>query len=62
MVNKLLLNSRVLFLCEYCGFGYDLLELAESCEEYCSIHGICSGRITSRATHRPVVHVIPVEA
>ena len=62
MVNKELSNSRILFLCEYCGFGYANLELAESCEEHCSNHGVCSVRITSQATHRPTIHVIPVQA
>jgi hypothetical protein len=50
-----------LFLCEFCGYGYEDIVTAEACELYCGKRGFASGEIRRKAVHIPRIQVIPVE-
>jgi hypothetical protein len=62
MVDELKNKDRAIYQCELCGFGYEDLETAELCEEFCDSHGRCSSKITRRAVYKPSVQVISVAA
>ena len=50
-----------LFLCEFCGYGYEDIETAEACELHCGTRGFASAETRRRAVHIPKIQVIPVE-
>jgi rubredoxin len=50
-----------LFLCEFCGYGYEDVETAEACESHCGTRGFASAEIRRKAVHIPGIQVIPVE-
>jgi hypothetical protein len=62
MVNELERKVGTVFQCELCGFGYEDLDTAERCEEYCDTHGSCSLAITKKAIYKPSTHVMSVQA
>ena len=62
MVTELERKIGTVFQCEICGFGYQDLDTAERCEEYCDIHGSCSIAITDKAIYRPITHVLSAHA
>jgi hypothetical protein len=62
MVNELERKIGTVFQCELCGFGYQDLDTAERCEEYCDKHGSCSPEITKRSIYKPSVRVMPAQA
>jgi hypothetical protein len=62
LVNAIKRKSGVVYECEFCGFGYEFLENAELCEEYCDAHGSASPHITERAIYKPTILVMPVTA
>ncbi len=62
MVNELERKIGTVFQCELCGFGYQDLDTAERCEEYCDTHGTYSAEITKKAIYRPSVRVISANA
>jgi hypothetical protein len=62
MVNEMFKRNGIVYQCEFCGFGYAKLEFAESCEEFCGIHGTCSPELTLKAVVKPSVQIIPVSA
>lgn len=53
------INGR-LFVCEFCGAGYEDLETAEDCEEHCATLGFTSAEIRRKAIHVPKIQVIPM--
>jgi len=62
MVNELKRKGQMVYLCELCGFGYEDMETAEQCEQYCDIHGGCSLEITRKAVYKPAVRVMSISA
>lgn len=58
MVNEIERKVGTVYLCELCGFGYQDLDTAERCEQYCDIHGGCSSEITRKAIYKPAVKVM----
>ncbi len=62
MVDELKRKGETVYTCELCGFGYEDLETAERCEQYCDIHGTCSIEITQKAIYKPSVRVMPALA
>ncbi|HUO43246.1 MAG TPA: hypothetical protein VMU35_09735 [Methylomirabilota bacterium] len=60
MVRRFFHKERVIFLCEYCGFGYKDVETAETCEAFCGVHEGRSGKITRSALYTPHVMIIPL--
>lgn len=53
MVNEYESGGRVIFECEFCGFGYGDLETAERCEQYCYQHGKPSPALSQKHLHKP---------
>jgi len=53
-------KKQTTYRCEICGFGYNTLKTAETCEEFCGTHGHSSLEILEKATYRPTVHVVSV--
>lgn len=62
MVNELERRVGTVFQCEICGYGYQDLDMAERCEEYCDTHGSYSVEITKGAIYKPNVRVLSAEA
>ena len=60
MVNELRKKGQTVYLCEACGFGYEDLDTAERCEQYCDTHGSCSLEITQKVIYKPSVRVMSV--
>ncbi len=46
VVNEVKKNSKVLYVCEECGFAYEQEEWAEKCQAWCSEHQSCNLEIT----------------
>ena len=59
MVSRLFHKGRIVYLCEYCGYGYKDIETSESCESFCGTHSSCSSKITKLAVYTPSVMIIP---
>lgn len=53
-------DGSKLFLCEFCGFGYEDIETAENCEQQCGTRGFGSMQIRRKAVHIPKIQVIPL--
>jgi hypothetical protein len=62
MVNEFERKVGTVFQCELCGFGYQDLDTAERCEEYCNTHGSCSPEITKKAIYKPNIRVMSAHA
>jgi hypothetical protein len=62
MVNEFERKDGTVFQCELCGFGYEDLDTAERCEEYCDTHGSYSPEITKKAIYKLNVRVMSVQA
>ena len=60
MVTRIQRNSTTMYLCEFCGFGYSTIEIAEHCEQHCDRDGFTSSKIRKKAVYEPRIHVIPV--
>jgi hypothetical protein len=58
LVYKSLNKDQMVYYCEICGFGYDHLETAEACEEFCNVHDRSAAEITDRAIRRPAIQVV----
>ncbi|HUK49675.1 MAG TPA: hypothetical protein VLV18_01470 [Terriglobales bacterium] len=58
MVEERQSRQGLIYVCELCGFGYEYLNLAEDCEEFCESHGGSAVNITSRAIFKPRVRVV----
>jgi len=61
MVTDLNETNGMLFVCEFCGAGYENIETAEDCEEHCGTLGFTSAEIRRKATHVPRIQVIPMQ-
>jgi rubrerythrin len=62
MVSEVEKKGKTVYLCEFCGFGYEDVDAAERCEEYCDTHGKFSQEITKKAIYKPAVRVMSVAA
>ncbi len=58
MVDELKRRDVTVYVCELCGFGYEDVDTAERCEQYCNTHGVSSPEITRKAAYKPHVRVI----
>jgi hypothetical protein len=61
LVTDLTETDGRLFVCEFCGAGYEAIEVAEDCEEHCAILGFTSAEIRRKAIHVPKIQVIPMQ-
>jgi hypothetical protein len=52
--------NETLFVCEFCGAGYEEIGTAEDCEEHCGTLGFTSAEIRKKAVHIPRIQVIPM--
>jgi len=62
MVDKVMKKGETVYLCEFCGYGYKLLAMAEDCEEYCGTNGTYSPDIHKHAITKPTVRVMQLAA
>jgi hypothetical protein len=46
-------ESKKVYYCSVCGYGYASQSLASECEEYCTKHNSCSLQITAKAIRKP---------
>ncbi len=53
MVTESAHEGKPVFLCDICGFGYEVRETAEECEDYCRTYNSCSIKITEKAVYIP---------
>ena len=60
MVERRHSRHGIIYVCELCGFGYTDVDAAESCEEFCGLHGRYAANITARAVFRPRIQVVSV--
>lgn len=49
MVKEIHKKNQKYYLCEACGFGYDDVQTAIKCENFCKDHNSCSMEITKHA-------------
>jgi hypothetical protein len=61
-VNETTRKEQIVYECENCGFGYDELDEAERCEEYCNTQGHWSPEIVKNAVYKPATRLLPVTA
>jgi len=59
VVRRFFHKGKMIYLCEYCGFGYKDIAESENCEAYCGTHDSCSCKITRAAVYTPHVMIIP---
>ncbi len=52
MVKEVNTENKKLYVCEACGFGYNDIQTAKKCEDYCKEHNSCSTEITKHAVLR----------
>jgi rubrerythrin len=62
MVNELERKGKIVYQCEFCGFGYKDIDTAEKCEQYCDTHGNYSAEIAVKAVYKPPVRVMSAAA
>ncbi len=53
MVSEKTVDSKRLFTCDVCGFGYLDKETAQECEDWCRKTGTCSLEINKKAVYFP---------
>lgn len=52
-IKEIKYEGRTVYVCDFCGLGYDDILLAYSCNEYCRTHGTPWDEITKKATYNP---------
>ena len=60
LVNELKLQSSIVYLCEFCGYGYQTIGMAERCEQHCDTQLQSSSRIRQSAVYQPAVEILTV--
>jgi len=58
MVTELRFQSSIVYLCEFCGYGYQAIGTAERCEQHCDTQLRSSAKIRERAVYQPAVEVL----
>ncbi len=51
MVKNVNKGGKSHFMCDECGFAYEIRELAQKCEDWCKAHHSCSLEITRHAVN-----------
>jgi hypothetical protein len=60
LVTELKSQSSIVYLCEFCGHGYQTIGTAERCEQHCDTQLRSSAEIREKAVYHPAVEVITV--
>ncbi len=53
MVKKTLVDDASIYKCGICGFGYKDKDMAQKCQNWCSVHKSCNLQITKNAIYFP---------
>jgi hypothetical protein len=62
LVNELKFQRSIVYLCEFCGYGYQTIGTAERCEQHCDTQLRSSAKIRVKAVYHPAVEVITAAA
>ncbi len=58
LVSQVVRKDKIVYVSEISGFGFEDMDTAERCEQYCCSHGTHSATITRKAVYEPRIQVL----